>query len=40
MEWYRSFYENKDANMKDITIKQIDEFIYEAKKNKILWSVE
>lgn len=40
MEWYRTFYENKEVDMKEITIKQIHEFIDEAKKNKILWSVE
>lgn len=40
IEWYKNFYDNKDINMREFTINQIKEYVKNAQKKSILWSVE
>ncbi|MGL4108632.1 CDP-glucose 4,6-dehydratase [Clostridium sp. LP20] len=40
IDWYKKYYDNKFADMKQFTINQIREYVQEANKKKILWSVE
>lgn len=37
ISWYKAYY-NKDTNMKNFTLYQIKEYIYEARKKSIVWS--
>lgn len=39
MEWYKNFYVNREADIKNYTINQIKEYIEEAKSKKVIWSV-
>jgi CDP-glucose 4,6-dehydratase len=38
IDWYKQYYKNS-ANMKEYTIKQIKDYVSEAKKKEIKWSV-
>lgn len=38
INWYKKYFENKNENMYDYTLKQIDEYEKEAKKQNLIWS--
>ncbi|SCJ73239.1 CDP-glucose 4%2C6-dehydratase [uncultured Clostridium sp.] len=40
IEWYKYYYDNENANMQLFSINQIKEYVNEAKKKQVLWSVE
>jgi CDP-glucose 4,6-dehydratase len=40
INWYKNYYENKDENMYEYTLKQIDEYEKEAKIQNLIWSEE
>ncbi|MBN1073457.1 CDP-glucose 4,6-dehydratase [Clostridium botulinum] len=39
IEWYKEYYNNKLFDMENFTLNQIREYVEEAKKKNILWSV-
>lgn len=39
IEWYKKYYDNKYIDMREFTLGQIKEYVEEAKKKNILWSV-
>lgn len=38
-EWYRAFYVEKDKNIFDLTVKQIEEYVKEAKTQNLEWAL-
>lgn len=38
IQWYKAYYENKNENMYEYTLKQIEEYEKEAKKQNLKWS--
>ena len=38
IQWYKTYYENKNQEMYDYTLKQINEYEIEAKIQKLIWS--
>lgn len=40
MQWYKNYYEDKNNNMYEYTLKQIDEYQEEAKIQNLIWSEE
>jgi CDP-glucose 4,6-dehydratase len=38
ISWYKSYYENKDENMYEYTLKQIEQYEKEAKNQNLVWS--
>ena len=37
-EWYKQFYDNDKNNMRDISIRQINDYTYLARKKGIFWA--
>ena len=39
-DWYKAFYQNKNKDMYQLTLKQIDLYMTEAKNQKIKWAIK
>lgn len=36
--WYKNYYQNPNINIKEFTLKQINEYVKYARKNNVIWS--
>jgi hypothetical protein len=38
VEWYRTYYAERDGDMFDLSIGQIDRYVEDAREKKLVWA--